>query len=266
MTGSTTRPLAVVTGASSGIGRELAKQFALHDFDVLISAEDDELDDARREIDSYGVTVDAVRADLAKQEGVEELAERVITTDRPVAALAINAGVGANGAFVDVDLQDHLNIVDLNIRSSIHLARRLVPGMVQRHSGRVLFTSSIAGTMPGPFSSVYNASKSFLTSFSQALREELKGSGVTVTALLPGPTDTEFFERANMTDTKLGAGPKDDPADVARQGYDALMAGKDQIIAGSRRNKAQVGAARIAPAPVMAAVHRRMTEPGSAKR
>ncbi|PRX43875.1 short-subunit dehydrogenase [Prauserella shujinwangii] len=266
MTESTTRPLAVVTGASSGIGLELAKQFAEHGFDLVVSAEDAELEDARRELESYGVTTEAVRTDLATYDGVEELVRRVSEVNRPVNALVLNAGVGANGAFVETELEDHLRVLDLNVRSALHLARRILPGMVRQHAGRVLFTSSVAGLMPGPYQSVYAATKAFLTSFSEALRDELRGTGVTVTALLPGPTDTEFFERAGMQDTKIGAGEKDPASLVARQGYEATIEGREQVVAGARRNRVQAAVARVAPDSIMAAVHRRMSRPGSARR
>jgi short-subunit dehydrogenase len=259
-------PLAVVTGASSGIGLELAKQLAEHGFDEIVAADDTGLDAAAEGLRGAGVEVRTARADLATEAGVEQLVTEVTTTGRPVDALVINAGVGVAGPFAgdDSSVEDQLRVVDLNVRSSVHLAKRLVPGMVRRGSGRVLFTSSIAAVMPGPFQAVYNASKAFLLSFAEALREELKDSGVTVTALLPGPTDTEFFERAGLQDTKLGAGAKDDPAVVAREGYEAMMAGKHRVVAGSVKNKAQVAAANVVPDPALAAQHRRMSEPGSA--
>ncbi len=264
---TTERGFAVVTGASSGIGLALAKEFTAHDFDLIIAAEDAELDTAAVSLAGEGRSVQPVRVDLAKPRDVEELAARVSAAGRPVDALVINAGVGVGGAFVgeDTSLAEQLNVVDLNVRSSVHLAKRLVPAMVERGAGRVLFTSSIAALAPGPFQAVYNASKAFLLSFSEALREELRDTGVTVTALLPGPTDTEFFERAKLEDTKLGAGDKDDPAEVARQGYAAMMAGEHRVIAGSASNKAQVAAANLVPDPALAALHRKQSEPGSAR-
>ncbi|MFD1151490.1 SDR family NAD(P)-dependent oxidoreductase [Saccharothrix hoggarensis] len=263
--GAVERPLAVVTGASSGIGLELAKVFVAEGFDLVVAAENAAVEDVARELAAGGARVDAVRADLATFEGNEDLVAVVEEAGRPVAALAVNAGVGVGGDFVDdSDLRSHLRVVSLNIGSAVHLAKRLVPAMVDRGAGRVLFTSSVAGTAPGPFHSVYAASKAFLLSFSQALREELRDSGVTVTALLPGPTDTDFFRRAGMTDTKVATGPKDDPAEVARAGFKALMAGDDQVVAGSLRNKAQAVAGRVLPDPVTARVTRAMTEPGSA--
>ncbi|MBN6038392.1 SDR family oxidoreductase [Amycolatopsis sp. 195334CR] len=259
------KPYAVVTGASSGIGLELAKQFAKHGFDVLVTAEDDELVAAAEEVREFGTRVDTVRADLATEGGVDKLADEVAASGRPVAALALNAGVGAGGAFVGgTSLEDNLAVVDLNVRSSVHLAHRLLPPMTERGSGRVLFTSSVAATAPGPFQSVYNASKAFLKSFAEALREELRETGVTVTTLMPGPTETEFFDRADMLDTKVGAGDKDSAAVVAKQGYDALMAGEDHVVAGSPKNKVQAAAGNVLPDPAVARQHRRMSEPGSA--
>jgi short-subunit dehydrogenase len=266
MTSTTERPLAVVTGASSGIGLELAKQFAVHGYDLVIAAEDDELRTAAEELRGAGADVESVRVDLAQPQGVEELVERIAGTARPVAAAAINAGVGTGGAFVgETDLDDHLVEVDLNVRSSVHLAYRILPPMVQGGAGKVLFTSSIAATSPGPFQAVYNASKAFIKSFAEGLREELRDTGVTVTTLMPGPTDTEFFDRAGMTDTKLGQTKKDSPAQVAEEGYEALMAGKDHVVAGSAKNKAQAVAGNVLPDTTMAAQHRKMSEPGSAE-
>ncbi|MFC4147547.1 SDR family NAD(P)-dependent oxidoreductase [Micromonospora mangrovi] len=264
-TASTGRPLAVVTGASSGIGYELAGQFAEHGYDLVITAEDEGItaaaDNLRRD---NGPEVRPVRADLATPDGVEEFAAAVLATGRPVDALALNAGRGAGGEFVGgTDLRDELNIVDLNVRSTVHLAKRLLPPMVARGEGRVLFTSSIASTMPGPFQAVYNASKSFVQSFAEALRNELKDTGVTVTALMPGPTDTGFFDRAEMTDTRVGAGKKDDPRTVAEQGFAALMKGDQTVTAGSFLNKVQTVAGKLVPDKLKAEQHRRMAEPGS---
>jgi short-subunit dehydrogenase len=258
--------LAVVTGASSGIGRELAKQFAGHGYDLVIAAEDDELNAAADELRALGAEVDSVLTDLADPQGVETLVERTAGIARPVAALAVNAGVGTGGAFVgETGLDDHLTEVDLNVRSAVHLTYRLLPAMVEHGAGRVLFTSSIAATSPGPFMAVYNASKAFVKSFGEGLREELRDTGVTVTVLMPGPTDTEFFERAEMQDTKIGAGEKDSAVKVAEQGYDALMAGKDHVVAGAAKNKAQAVAGHVLPDTAMARQHRGMSEPGTAE-
>jgi short-subunit dehydrogenase len=260
-----TKPLALVTGASSGIGRELAKQFAAYGFDLVISAEDNALETAAVELrtNSDGIQVHPVRADLRSYDGVEQLYAVVTATDRPLAAAALNAGIGRGGAFIDIDLADELEIIDLNIVSTVHLAKLLLPDMVARGEGRVLITSSIASTMPGSFQAVYNASKSFVQSFAEALQNELKDTGVSVTLLMPGPTETRFFERAGMEDTPVGQSSKDDPAVVAEQGFEALMAGRDKVIAGSLKTKAQGLANKVIPDKLKTAAHRKMTEPQS---
>ena len=264
----TDRYFAVVTGASSGIGRELARQFAANDFDLLICAEDDGIVAAADELRAGGAAVTVAQVDLAAPGGVDELYAAIRAAGRPVDAIALNAGIGAGGAFAGPDgdrtsLDDELRLIDLNVRSTVHLAKHVVADMVERDAGRVLFTSSIASTMPGTFQAVYNASKSFVQSFALALRNELKDTGVTVTALMPGPTETEFFERADMLDTKVGASDKDDPADVAREGFEALMAGKERVVAGSLSTKLQGKGSRLMPDRVKAEMHRRMAEPGS---
>ena len=262
--GDSRKPLAVVTGASSGIGYELAKQFAQNGFDLLVTSETDAITAAARDFTALGAHVDAVEADLATYEGVEELYEAITLSGRPVEAIAINAGVGVGGDFRETDLAAELRLIDLNVKSTVHLAKRVVPDMSARGRGRILFTSSIAAIMPDPFEAVYGASKSFVYSFAQALRNELKETGVTVTALQPGPTETDFFHRAEMDDTQVGSDKKDDPAQVARQGFDALMAGKDHVIAGSLKTKVQAAVIGALPDAVSAEVHRSMAEPGSA--
>jgi short-subunit dehydrogenase len=256
------RPLAVVTGASAGIGYELAKQFAAHDFDVIVAAEDERIAEVATELQGLGADAEAIQVDLATDEGVERLYQQL--AGRPVDAVALNAGIGAGGAFAtDTDLHDELKLIDLNVRSTVHLAKYVVRDMVERDQGRLLFTSSIASTMPGSFQAVYNASKSFVQSFALALRDELKDTNVTVTSLMPGPTDTEFFERADMLDTKVGSGDKDDPADVAEDGFEALMAGKERVVSASMKTKLQGRASRVLPDRVKAGMHRQMAEPGS---
>jgi uncharacterized protein len=259
MESTSQQPLAVVTGASSGIGYELAKQFAEHGFAVIVAAEDEAIARAGAEVGA----VDAVQADLATEAGVEELYARI--GGRPVDALAVNAGIGMGGAFAtETDLRQELRIVDLNVRSTVHLTKLVVGDMVARDAGRILFTSSIASTMPGAFQAVYNASKSFVQSFALALRNELKDTNVTITSLMPGPTDTEFFERADMLDTKIGASDnKDDPADVARDGFEALMAGKERVVSASMSTKLQGRVSRVLPDGAKAQMHRKMAEPGS---
>ncbi len=260
-----TRPLAVVTGASSGIGFELARQFADHGYDLVVAAEDDELEQATKEL-SVSAQVIPVKVDLAEYTGVEKLADAVEATGRAVDALALNAGMGLGGGFVqDQRLDDVMRLIRLNVESTVHLAKRLMPAMVERGEGRVLFTSSIASEMPGSFQAAYNASKSFVQSFAEAVGNELQDTGVTVTALMPGPTDTEFFDRAGLEDTKMGASDKkDDPAEVAKQGFEAMMEGKTKVIAGGLMTKAQGAMSKVLPDKLKAAAHRKMAEPGSA--
>jgi short-subunit dehydrogenase len=260
------KPLAVVTGASSGIGYELARIFGEEGYDLLIAAEDGELTQAQEQLKATGATVEAHRVDLAKEEGVVELYSQITNAGRPVEALALNAGIGAGGAFAtETELADELQLIDLNVRSTVHLCKLVLSDMVERDAGKVLFTSSIASTMPGAFQAVYNASKSFVQSFALAIRNELKDTEVTITSLMPGPTDTEFFERADMEDTAVGSEEKDDPAEVARQGFDALMAGKEKVVGGSFKNKLQTVAGKVIPDSKKAEMHRQMAEPGSAE-
>jgi short-subunit dehydrogenase len=260
------QPPRLVTGASSGIGYELAKQFAANGFDLIVAAEDDAIATAARGLRDLGAQVQDVRVDLATDEGVDALYAEMSSAGRPVDAVALNAGIGAGGAFAtDTDLHDELKLIDLNVRSTVHLAKHVVRDMVARDEGRILFTSSIASTMPGSFQAVYNASKSFVQSFALALRDELKDTNVTITSLMPGPTETEFFERADMLDTKVGADDKDDPADVARDGFEALMAGKERVVSASLKTKLQGRASRVLPDSVKAGMHRKMAEPGSGR-
>jgi short-subunit dehydrogenase len=261
-TSTTTHPLAVVTGASSGIGRSLAKELAQRGYDLIVAAENDDIVTEAHAL-SGGNEATPIQADLATRDGVERLVAGIVERDVPVDALVINAGVGVSGPFVETSLEDHLRLVELNVAGAVHLAHRVLPSMVRRGEGRVLFTSSIAATMPGPFASTYNASKSFLLSFAEALRVELADSGVTVTALMPGATDTNFFERAHMEDTKLGQTKKDDPDEVARDGIEAMLAGKDHVVAGSLRNKVQAGVSKALPDAVAAKASGKVSAPGS---
>lgn len=253
--------LAVVTGASTGIGFHLARLFSENGYDVLIAADEDRIHAAAAELTTAQSTVTAVQADLSNTAGVEVFLTAVLGARRPVDALALNAGTGNGGAFLDIPWEDEQRLIGLNVASTVHLAKRLLPDMVARGEGRVLMTASIAARMPGPYYATYAASKSFVLSFAEALRHELADTGVTITALMPGPTDTEFFDRADMNDTGVSNATKDDPADVARDGFDALMAGKDSVVAGSFKNKLQAVGAKVMTEPQKAAVHATMTKP-----
>jgi uncharacterized protein len=262
---ATNRPLAVVTGASSGIGFELAKQCVENGFDVIICAEDARLAAAAEQLRTSGTSVESVCADLATYDGNEALVRAIRAAGRPVEALLLNAGVGVNGAFIETSLEEEIRMIGLNCAAVVHVAKRVLPDMVALGRGRVLITSSIAATTPAPYLAVYGATKAFDLSFAEALREELKDTGVTVTALQPGATDTDFFERADMENTRVGQGKKDDPAEVAKQGFEAMMKGKDSVIASSMKSKLEGLANEVLPETTKARIQATMNKPGGAK-
>lgn len=255
------RPLAVVTGASSGIGRALAEHAVEKGYDLVIAADEPAIHDAAAALRRHGAEVQAVEADLATEAGVGALVEAIGA--RPVAALLANAGRGLGRGFLDQDFDDVRRVIDTNVTGTLRLIQHVGRRMRERGDGRILITGSIAGFVPGTYQAVYNGSKAFIDSFSFALRHELQDHGVTVTCLMPGPTDTAFFERADMLDTQVGRQKKDDPVDVARAGFDAMLAGDGDVVSGWK-NKLQVAAAHVTPADVLAEQHRRMAEPGSA--
>ncbi len=264
---ASTTPLALVTGASSGIGWELARQFAQHGFDLVVAAEDAGLVKTVRDLSVLGVRVEPVQVDLATYDGVEQLHSRVRALGRPLEAAAINAGVGVYGDFSrETELKDEINLIHLNVESTVHLAKYVASDMVRQRRGRILFVSSIAGTMPTPLEAVYGASKAFILSFADSLRNELKGTGVTVTAAIPGPTDTNFFKRAGMANTKAGAEEKNknSAADVAKQSFNAMMAGKHRVFAASSlATKVQGAVSKFLPEDFNARLHRRQLQPVS---
>jgi short-subunit dehydrogenase len=255
------RPLAIVTGASSGIGLELARECAKNGFDLIVAA-DRPLESALTELRALGAVVAGVEADLATPAGVDELYARV--AGRPVAVLIANAGHGLGNGLLDQAFTDITHVIDTNVTGTLALIHKVGGGMRDRGSGRILITGSIAGFMPGSFQAVYNGTKAFIDSFSWALRNELEDTGVTVTCLMPGATDTEFFERAGMMDTKVGAGSKMAAAEVARIGFKAMMDGDGDVVAGLK-NKLQSAIATVTPSAVLAEQHRKMAEPGTAK-
>lgn len=253
---------AIVTGASSGIGYELARCCALQGFDLLIAADEPEIESAAARLRETGADVQSIQVDLSTTEGVDRL--YAAAGQRRVDALLANAGRGLGHGFLDQQFSEARLVVDTNITGTIYLIQKVGRDMRTQGQGRILITGSIAGFIPGSFQAVYNATKAFLDSFSFALRNELKDSGVTVTCLMPGPTDTQFFERADMMDTKVGTdNSKADPADVAKTGFDAMLAGEGDVAAGWK-NKVQVALANVTPAPILAEQHRKMAEPGSA--
>ncbi len=257
-----TKPFAIVTGASTGIGFELAKQCLDNGFDVLIAANEPAIEDAAAKLRGAGGSVDAVEADLSGPEGVDKL--YAAAKGRPIAALLANAGRGLGHGFLDQDVADWRNVIDTNCTGTLLLLHKVGKDMRAAGSGRILITGSIAGFIPGTYQAVYNASKAFLDSFSFALRHELANTGVTVTCLMPGATETDFFERAEMMDTKVGQGKKSDPAKVAKTGFDAMMKGEGDVVAGLK-NKIQAAVAAVTPQSQLAEMHRGMAEPGSGK-
>lgn len=256
------RPFAIVTGASTGIGLELAKCCAREGFDLLIVADEPAIEDAAAQLRGNGANVGALAADLATLEGVEQLYEAI--SGRHVDALLANAGRGLGRAFLDQEFAKARHVIETNVTGTAYLIHKVGNDMRRRNAGKILITGSIAGFIPGSFQAVYNGSKAFLNSFSFALREELKDTEITVTCLMPGATDTEFFRRADMMDTDVGTTEKDDPAKVAEDGFKAMMSGAGDVVSGFK-NKVQSAAANVMPAGVLASQHRKMAEPGSAK-
>jgi len=257
------RPLALVTGASSGIGYELAIQFARNGYDLLIVSGSDAIENAAAQLKDFGVDVIAVRHDLTQEAEVDAFCDNIRETGRPIAAAALNAGVGVGGKFIETELCRELDLIKLNIVSTVHVAKHLVQYMIEKgEGGKILFTSSVAAAAPGPYEAVYAASKAFVQSFAMALRHELKEKGIQVTSLQPGPTDTNFFHRADMDSTKVAVSEKDDPAEVARQGFEALMAEKDHVVAGAAKNHMMTTS--LIPDAVKITQHADMAKPGGA--
>jgi short-subunit dehydrogenase len=259
---SSNRPLAIVTGASSGIGKALARICAEHGFDLVVAADEPSINDVASTLERLGVSVHPVQADLATIAGVDRL--HAAAGGRPIDALLANAGHGLGKAFLDQEFTQVQHVINTNITGTIDLIQRVARSMRERGRGKILITGSIAGFMPGTFQAVYNGSKAFLDSFSYALRNELKDTGVTVTCLMPGATDTAFFKRTDLLDTKVGADErKADPADVARTGFNAMEKGEAGVVAGLS-NKLRVALAGLVPETMLAEQHRKMAEPGSA--
>ncbi|WP_431305355.1 SDR family NAD(P)-dependent oxidoreductase [Sediminicoccus sp. BL-A-41-H5] len=257
-----TKTLALVTGASSGIGYHLARLCAEDGHDLLVAADDADIHDAAESFRREGQRVDAVEVDLSTTEGVDELLSEL--EGRPVGLLFANAGRGLGRAFLDQPFREIRHVMDTNMLGTIYLLHRVVGQMREARQGRVLITGSVAGFTPGAYQAVYNASKAFLDNFSFALRHEVKEHDISVTCLMPGATETEFFDTAHLQDTKIGQSKKADPAEVARAGYDAMMRGDGDIVTGWM-NKLQSAIANITPAQWLAAGHAKGAAPGSGK-
>lgn len=259
--------LALVTGASSGIGFWLAKDLARRGYDLVVCAAGERLEGAAEDVSGLGVDVTVVSADLASREGIDKLWKSVRDLGRPLDVACINAGIGVGGLFVDTDLDTELKMVELNCVGVVHLTKHVVKHMLSLNAGKILITSSIAGEMVAPREAVYAATKAFDLSFAHSLRYELRDTGVSVTALQPGPTDTDFFHRAGMDDTKTGSEGKHEsqPEDVARQGLDALFEGKDHVYAASFKTKMEGMLANVVPGSVKGAMHEKMAKPLSEK-
>lgn len=246
---NTTNKYALITGATSGIGYELAKLFAADGYNlVIVSRNQGDLDARASELKQKGVTVIPIAKDLFDPEEAfalyAELQEQHIRID----VLVNNAGQGVYGEFEETDIDRELDIINLNISSLVVLTKLFLKEMIARNSGKILNLASVASKGPGPWQAVYHGTKAFVLSFSEAIREELRDTEITVTALMPGVTDTDFFNKADMLDSKA-VQDKDamaDPADVAKDGYDALMAGKDKVVSGLK-NKLQVGMSNVLP-------------------
>ena len=250
--------LALVTGASTGIGREIAKLAAGDGYDLLLVADEPGIDAAAGELRQSGVAVEAVEADLATFEGNDRLLNHA--QGRPIDVLVANAGRGLGHAFIDQDPSDWRRVIDTNVTGTTYLLQKVARDMVRRGEGKILITGSIAGLIPGSYQAVYNATKAYLDSFAYALRDELKDSGVSVTVLMPGPTETEFFRRANMLDTPVGQDEKADPAKVAADGWKAMQDGTAHVVSGFS-NKLQAALSHITPDSVLARQHAKMAEP-----
>ena len=259
------RPLAVITGASTGIGYELSKVAGKQGYDLIVVSDEAAINTAAETLRDGGREIIPVRADLSTSAGVDTLYAAIEKTGRPVDALLANAGIGLGHAFLDQDPAAWRRVIDTNVFGTLYLIHKIGRDMRARNEGRILITGSIAGFIPGAFQAVYNGSKAFLDSFSFALRNELKNTNVTVTCLMPGATETDFFDRADMLDTSVGQAEKDDAGMVARVGFQAMLDGKGDVVTGLK-NKIMTAVASITPAGMLAEQHRHMSAPSDEAR
>ncbi|RYF92349.1 MAG: SDR family oxidoreductase [Chitinophagaceae bacterium] len=256
-----------MTGGTEGIGLELAKQFASHGHNLLLVARDEQqLSEARSQLSSEGVDVKIIAKDLFETEAAFALYEEIVAQQLTIDILVNNAGQGVYGLFEETDIRRELAIIQLNIASLTVLTKLFLQDMLERGEGRILNLSSIASKTPGPWQSVYHGTKAFVQSFTEAIRSEVKDRGITVTTLLPGATDTDFFNKADMLDSKA-VQDKDklaDPAKVAKDGYDALMSGDDKVISGMK-NKATVAMSNVMTDSKAADMMKKQQEPVTKK-
>lgn len=244
---------ALITGATSGIGYELAKLFAQDGYNlVIVARHQDELDRTAAELQQHGVQVVTLAKDLFDRNAPFEVYDEVKAQNLQINVLVNNAGQGQYGEFVDTDINRELDLIQLNIGAYVVLTKKFLQDMVARNEGKILNVASIASKTPGPWQSVYHATKAFVLSFTEAVRSEVQDTNVTLTALMPGATDTDFFHKADMERSKaVQEGKLDNPADVAKDGYDALMAGDDKVISGFK-NKAQIAMTNLMPDSMVA--------------
>jgi len=246
---STEVKYALITGGSAGIGYELAKLFVADRYNlILVSRTQDHLQSVKQELEQqFGIEVLTIAKDLALKESPLEVYNEVKAKGINLDILVNDAGQGVYGEFKDTDLDRELEILQLNIGAYVVLTKLFLNDMVANARGKILNVGSVAGEMPGPWQAVYHGTKAFVNSWSEAIRTELKDKGVTVTVLLPGATDTDFFNKADMQDSKIVQETElADPATVAKDGYKALLSGDDKVISGFK-NKVQVAVSNLIP-------------------
>jgi len=262
------RGYVLITGATSGIGLELAKLFVKDNYNLIIVARSEqELQNTVETLKAIKpVEIMTIAKDLFRPEAAFELYDEIKQSGNQVDILVNDAGQGQYGEFIQTDIRRELDIIQLNIASLVVLTKLFLQDMVQRGAGRILNLSSVASKSPGPLQSVYHGTKAFVQSFTEAVREEVKETGVSITALLPGATDTDFFNKADMLSSKIvQEGQLADPADVAKDGYEALMAGKDMVISGFM-NKVNVAMSNVMPDSAAAANMHQKQAPVSKKK
>ncbi len=257
----------LITGGTEGIGLELAKQFAEHGHNlVLVARDEQQLSNAKSALDFAGLNVITIAKDLFGEEAAFELHKEVRAHGLTIDILVNNAGQGVYGLFEETDIRRELAIIQLNIASLVVLTKLFLQDMLERGEGKIMNVSSIASKTPGPWQSVYHGTKAFVQSFSEAVRSEVKDKGIVITTLLPGATDTDFFNKADMQESKVVQDKEKlaDPAKVAKDGYEALMSGDDKVISGFK-NKASVAMSNMIPDRKAADMMKKQQEPATKK-